>query len=65
MVGYVSRRLDTILANSIEKIFQLYKNNRFTVETFMMNMELEWIYDSLPEEENDNTIATNEHVSEI
>ena len=65
MVGYVSRRLDTILANSIEKIFQFYKNNRFTVETFMMNMELEWIHDSLPEEENDNTIATNEHVSDI
>ena len=65
MVEYVSRRLNTILANSIEKIFQLYKNNGYTIETFLMEMELEWIYDSLPEEENINDIATNEHVSEI
>ena len=65
MVEYVSRRLNTILANSIEKMFQLYKNNGYTIETFLMEMELEWIYDSLPEEENINDIATNEHVSEI
>ena len=63
MVEYVSRRLNTILPNSIEKIFQFYKNNGYTIETFLMDMELEWIYDSLPEKENINAIATNEHVT--
>ena len=61
----VSRRLNTILDNSIENIFKFYKNNGYTIETFLMDMELEWIHDSLPEEENINTIATNEHVTEI
>ena len=30
-VEYVSRRLKTILANSIGKIFQFYKNNGYTI----------------------------------
>ena len=41
MVVYVSRRLNTILANSIENIFKFYKNNGYTIETFLMDMELE------------------------
>ena len=41
MVEYVSRRLNTILAKSIEKIFQFYTNNGYTIETFLMYMELE------------------------
>ena len=41
MVEYVSQRLNNVLANSIEKIFQFYKNNGYTIETFLMDMELE------------------------
>ena len=41
MMECVSRRLNTILDNSIEKIFQFYKNNGYTIETFLMDMELE------------------------
>ena len=41
IVEYVSRRLNTILANSIEKIFQFYTNNGYTIEAFLMYMELE------------------------
>ena len=41
MVEYVSQRLNNVLANSIEKIFQLYKNNGYTIEKFLVDMELE------------------------
>ena len=36
MVEYVSRRLKTVLANSIGEIFQLYTNNGYTIITFLV-----------------------------
>ena len=65
MAEYTRRRLKTALANSIWKIFQFYKNNVYTIKTFLMDREFECIRDSLPEEANLNTTATNEHVREI
>ena len=64
-VEYFSRRLKTVLANSIGNIFQFYKNNGCTIKTFLVNREFECIRDLLPEEDNLNTTATNEHVPDI
>ena len=36
MVEYVIQRLKTVLANSIGKIFQIYKNNGYNIKTFLM-----------------------------
>ena len=38
-VEYVRRRLNTVLANSIGKIFHFYKNNRYTINIFLMDRE--------------------------
>ena len=38
-VGYGSRRLKTVLANSIGKIFKFYKNNRYTMKLFLVDRE--------------------------
>ena len=37
MEEYVSQRLKTVIANSIGNIFQFYKNNRYTIKTFLMD----------------------------
>ena len=65
IVEYVSQILKTLLSNCIWKMFQFYKNNRYTIKTFLMDREFECIRDSLPEEENINTTSINEHVPEI
>ena len=65
IVEYFSLRLNTILANSIGKIFQFYKNNGYNIKTFLMDREFECIRDSLPEEENLNTTATNDCMAEV
>ena len=36
-VEYFIQRLNTVLANSIGKIFQVYKNNGYTIKTFLMD----------------------------
>ena len=41
MVGYVIQKLNTIIANSIGNIFQFYKNNEYTIKTFLMDRDLE------------------------
>ena len=61
-VEYFSQGLNTVLTNSIGKIFQFYKNNGYNIKTFLMDREFECIRDSLPEEDNINTTATKEHV---
>ena len=38
-VEYVIQRLKTVLANSIGKIFQFYKNNGYTIKTFLIDSE--------------------------
>ena len=50
MVEYVKWRLNTLLAYSIKKIFQFYKNNEYTIKTFLMDRDFEGIRDSLPDE---------------
>ena len=62
---YFSRRLKTVLANSIGNIFQFYKNNEYTIKTFLIGRDFEFIRDSLPEEENLNNTTTNDHVQDI
>ena len=57
--------LKTVLAKSIDNIFQFYKNNRYTIKTFLLYREFGCIRDSLPEEVNLNTTATNEYVTNI
>ena len=37
MVEYVSQRLKTVLANYSGKILQFYKNNKYTIKTFLMD----------------------------
>ena len=64
-VGYVIQSLKTLLANSIEKMFQLYKNIGYTIKMFLMDREFESIHYSLPEEVNLNTTATDNHLPEI
>ena len=59
MVEYLRRRLNTVLAKYIVKIFQFYKNNGYTAQTFLMGREIECICDSLPEEENINKTVEN------
>ena len=41
MVGYVIQNVNTIIANSIGKIFQFYKNNEYTIKTFLMDRDFE------------------------
>ena len=65
MVTYNSQRLQTVLVHSIVKIYQFYKSKRYTIKTFLVNRQFEFIRDSLPEEENLNSTAENEHVQEI
>ena len=50
-VEYVSQRLKTVLAYSIGKIFQFYRNNGYTIKTVLMDRDFEFIHESLPEEE--------------
>ena len=50
MLNCVSRRLKTLLANSIVNIFQFYKNNVYTIKTFLLYRYFGCIRDSLPEE---------------
>ena len=56
-VEYVSQRLNSLLANYIGKIFHFYKNNIYTIKTFLEDREFECIY--YTEEVNINTTATN------
>ena len=49
MVEYFIQWLKTVLANSIREIFQFYKNNGYTIKTFLMDRDFECIRDSLPE----------------
>ena len=65
MVEYVSQRSKTVLTNSIGKEFQFYKNNGYNIKKLLMDRNFECIRDSLSEEANLNTIATNVHVPEI
>ena len=44
-VEYVRLRLKTILAKYIVNIFQFYKNNGYTIQTFLMDREFECISD--------------------
>ena len=57
--------LNTVLANSIGEIFQFYKNNGYTIRIFLMDRKFECIRNSLPEEANLNTTATNDNVPDI
>ena len=57
--------LNTLLANSIGEIFQFYKNNGYTIRIFLMDRKFECIRNSLPEEANLNTTATNDNVPDI
>ena len=50
MVEYVSQRFKTVLTDSIGKIFQFYKNNGYTIKTFLVDRYFECIHESLPEE---------------
>ena len=65
MVEYFIQWLKTVLANSIREIFQFYKNNGYTIKTFLMDREFECICGSLPEEANLNTTAKNEIFTDI
>ena len=38
-VEYVSQRLNTVINNSIGNIFQFYKNNGYTIKTFLIDSE--------------------------
>ena len=51
-----------VLDNYIGKIFKFYKNNGYTIKMFLMDREFECISESLPEKDNINTTAKNEHV---
>ena len=64
-VEYVCRRLNTVITNSIGEIFQFYKNNGYTIRIFLMDRKFECIRNSLPEEANLNTTATNDNVPDI
>ena len=44
-VEYASRRSKTVTANSIGKMFQLYKNNGYNIKTFFMDSEFDCIRD--------------------
>ena len=41
MVEYVGRRLNTILTNSVGNIFQFYKNNGYSIKTFLIDREVD------------------------
>ena len=41
MVEYFSQGLKTVINNYIWKIFQLFKNNGYTMRTFLMDREFE------------------------
>ena len=43
IVEYFTQRSKTVLAISISKIFQFYKNNGYTIKKFLMNREFECI----------------------
>ena len=42
-VEYVGQILKTVLSNYTGKIFQFYKNNGYTIKTFLMDREFECI----------------------
>ena len=65
IVEYVSQRLKTVLTKFIGKTFQSYKNNGYNIKNFLTDMEFECICDSLSEEANLNTTATNVHFPDI
>ena len=65
IVEYVSWRLKTVLAKYTVNIFHFYKNNGYTIQMFLMDRKFDCIRDSLPDEENINTTAANEHIPEI
>ena len=65
MVEYVSQILKTVLTKSTGKEFQFYKNNGYNIKNFLIDREFECIRDSLSEEDNINTTATNVHVPDI
>ena len=43
IVEYFTQRSKTVIAISISKIFQFYKNNGYTIKKFLMNREFECI----------------------
>jgi hypothetical protein len=61
---YFPRRLQPILVKSLKKVFNIYNNRGFNVETTLMDQEFECLKSDIPEV-NLNTTAASEHVPDI